>query len=207
VTFAVEWMLDGRRMIAVPSGELPGGTDDRDWAQQEAEALAQFHGLGGERTAAIAATLVGVRQLAGRLDGSHFLIYDINTELVAPLRIALLDIEPTGPQRQAFLSPPAPLAPQLRQAVNTPLGEGVSSVLLTNRPGVAEVRWMYVAAGVTLLATLAPVARQAVMGAAAAVEDLLAELRLEGAAVAASASFDPAQIVAESLADQPAWRS
>ena len=61
------------------------------------------------------------------------------------------------------------------------------------------------ASGLTLAATLAPVATAAAMSAAITAEDLLAALRIDGGLLETSNAFDVEALIAQSREGQPEW--
>lgn len=198
----IEAELDESRMVPVPA-TVDGAVES--WARERAESLRATHGLDEQRTVAIVAALVAAHQLAARGRGQYFLLFDPLTTLVAPLHVVISEGELAPVGQRGFLLPTALRAPDLRLTPETVFGIGCSSTFLTMRPGMAEIRWLFVATGVTLAATLAPVATAATMSMGITAEDLFVALSIEGGRLSRSADFRPEVLIAETYEAQEQW--
>lgn len=194
--------LDESRMIPVPATI---DADVESWARDRAESLRSVHGLDEQRTSAIVAALVVAHRLAAQGRGQFFLLFDPLSKLVAPFHVVISEGELAPTAQRDFLLPTAPRSPELRLTPETAFGVGCSSTLLTTRPGMAEIRWLFVATGMTLAATLAPVATAATMSMGITAEDLLGALSVEGGRLSRSAAFEPEVLIAETRDAQEEW--
>lgn len=189
-------------MIPVPATI---DADVESWARDRAEPLRSVHGLDEQRTSVIVAALVVAHRLAARGRGQFFLLFDPLSKLVAPFHVVISEGELAPTAQRNFLLPTAPRPPELRLTSETAFGVGCSSTLLTTRPGTAEIRWLFVATGMTLAATLAPVATVATMSMGITAEDLLGALSVEGGRLGRSAVFEPEALIAETRDAQEEW--
>lgn len=194
--------LDESRMIPVPA-TIDG--DAESWARDRAESLRSTHGLDEQRTSAIGAALLAARHLAIRGRGQFFLLFDPLSKLAAPFHMVISEGELAPTAQRDFLLPTASRPPELRLTPETVFGVGCSSTFLTTRPGMAEIRWLFVATGVTLAATLAPVATAATMSMGITAEDLLGALNVEGGQLGSSAAFEPEVLIATMRDAQGRW--
>lgn len=199
-----ELTLDPSRMIEVPGSDRIPLDERASWARDAAQALGAIHGLERQRIESIEAGLEAIRHLAARSAGTYIAIYDPLTRLLAPLRLITAERELDEAEQHAYLHPPTLLGGQMRMTPPTALGIGCSSTFPTTRGDMAEIRWIFMAEHLTLLAVLAPVALSAALSAGVTAEDLLVRLKPDEE-VRASAAFDPRALVADAAETQPSW--
>lgn len=204
----LEFTLDPTRMVAVPA-DL--GQDDSarvSWAAAAAETLGQMQDLAAERITSIAAALQVIARVSAADPGSStVVVYDPITMAIAPVRLSVFESEPSFEEQVRFLRPGAPLSGQLRLTPPTVLGVGCSSAFPTESQGIAEMRWLFVVAGLALAVIVSPVSQAAALSIGVTVEDLLTAMTVSQAELSPSALFDPEALVTIDAAAQPSWQA
>lgn len=200
----IEFIQDPKRMVPIPAREF-SDAERVAWAAQEAKTLSDSHELDERRRDAIEAAFQVVYQDALSSEGMTVLIFDPLTHLVAPLRLQAIARPFTQAEQQTFMRSTGPLAGQMRLTPETSFGVGCSLAFPSPRQGFAEVRWLFVASDVTLVAVLAPASQAATLSMGVTVEDLLSTLRVDGVEERPSGAFDPARLVREAMHGQAEW--
>ncbi|MGM1017079.1 MAG: hypothetical protein ACQEW8_06025 [Actinomycetota bacterium] len=195
-------------MVAVPNDLGADDSSQRVWATDAAELWGRTHGLSADRIASMAAAMqVVAKTRTQEAASSTLVVYDPITMAVAPVVISLVEGEPSRDEQLRFLRPGAPLAGQLRLTPPTAFGVGCSSAFPTERRGIAEVRWLFVAGGHALAVVVSPVAQSAALSVGVTVEDLLTAVAVNGAELSPATHFHPETLVRIDDATQPAWSS
>lgn len=193
---------DEATSIVVPPDDL--GQRAGEWAQEAAGRLVSHHDLGAETRETLVRALVRAHRSAVDDPATNVLLFEPGTGSWAPLRLTLLERELDPDEQSRYLRPDAVLPPRLRTLVSRGLGPGCSSTVVESE-GRGSVRWLFVPAGLTFFAVLAPLAPPAIPLAAALVEGILDTVRIDGA-VGASPAFDPQALVDAGASDDVAWR-
>lgn len=198
----VSFEHDDATSIVVPSDDL--GERVGAWADEAVSRLARHHEFDAATRETLTRALVRAQRPAVADPATNILLFEPGTRSWAPLRLTLLDGALDTEAQSRFLRPEAVLPPRLRTLVSRSLGPGCSSTVADDK-GRGSVRWLFVPAGFTFFAVLAPLTPPAIPLAAAIAEGILDTVRIEGAG-AASAAFDPQALVDAGIPDDALWR-
>ncbi|KAA9089043.1 hypothetical protein [Microbacterium radiodurans] len=211
---AIRYAVDEELVIPIPAEALDV-SERESWA---ARAAARFGRLSAEASDrlrhALAREQATLSSSAGDADTGHggfsagFVAFDPVTSSFASTRLAVASVPFSPEQRRAFLLPEAPLPPQLRVGPTNSFGDSCSSTFpRAAHGGTAEIRWLWVAEDATLVASAAPIRLAATLGVGSVAEAVLRSVIVDGADARRQAEdFDPAELIALSQKEQPAWR-
>ncbi|MFJ2551400.1 hypothetical protein [Microbacterium sp. NPDC087591] len=200
----VDVRLDQTRMVPVPRTHTDAAARQA-WAEDIAGQWGRLHELADERVRWMTAGLEALATVAAGESGDLIVIFDPLSQAIAPVRLAIVEGEPTRAEQLSFLQPVAPLSGRLRLTPPTVFGIGCSSAFPTAQPGVAELRWLFIAGGCTLTAIASPVGQSAALSVGVTVEDLLTALSVGDRVLSRSPDFDPEALVRVDETAQPRW--
>jgi len=200
----IEVRLDQTRMVPVPR-TLSDEIARQAWAADVAGQWGQLHELPEERIRWMTAGLEALAVVAAGESDDLIVVFDPLSQAIAPVRLSIVEGEPTPAEQLSFLRPATPLSGRLRLTPPTVFGIGCSSAFPTVQPGVAEIRWLLVAGGCTLTAIASPVGQSAALSVGVTVEDLLAALSVGDRVLSRSSGFDPEELVRLDETAQPVW--
>jgi hypothetical protein len=189
----VGFEFDAATAIPLPGGDLGPG-DIGVWAAEAASRLAQLHEFAASETEVLTRALARAQTSAATDPATNVLIFEPGTRAWAPLRLTLASWEPDAAEQRRYLWPPAVLAPRLRPATATGLGEGCSSTVM-GEDGRGSVRWLFMTPGASFFAVLGPMDPVGISLSAARVEVLLDTVRIGAAPWAPSERLDVAALV------------
>jgi hypothetical protein len=198
----VSFEHDEATSIVLPADDL--GDQVGAWAREAVARLGRHHQFSAETVEILERALTRAQRSAIDDPATSVLLFEPGTGSWAPLRLTRLERELDAEEQSRFLRPDAALPPQVRTLVSRGLGPGCSSTVVESE-GRGSVRWLFVPAGLTFFAALAPLAPPAVPLVAAIAEQILDTVQIEGA-VGASAAIDPQALVAAGGSDDVSWR-
>ncbi|WP_194409233.1 hypothetical protein [Microbacterium cremeum] len=193
---------DEATSIVLPADDLGEGA--AAWADEAIARLAVHHDFGAGIRETLARALVRAQRSAVGDPATDVLLFERGTGSWVPLRLTLLERELDADEQSRYLRPDGVLPPRLRTLVSQGLGPGCSSTVVESE-GRGSVRWLFLPAGLTFFAVLAPMAAPAIPLAAAIAEGILDTVRIEGGG-GVSAAFDPQALVDAGASDDVSWR-
>jgi hypothetical protein len=200
----VDFGFDAATVVPLPGADLGSG-DVEAWAAGAAARMAGLHDLPPQETEVLARALARAQRSAASDPGTNLLTFEPATWSWAPLRLTLADWEPDAEEQRRYLWPPSVLAPRIRPARSTGLGEGCS-VTLMDEDGRGVVRWLFMTTGASFFAVLGPLDPAAIALSAARVEDLLDTVRIDGAPWTPSGLLDVPALVQSAQDPEGLWR-
>lgn len=200
----VDFGFDAATAIPLPGPDL-GAADVEAWAADAAARMAALHAFPPRETEVLARALARAQRSAASDPATSLLFFEPATWSWAPLRLTLAEWEPDAAEQRRYLWPESVLAPRIRPARSTGLGEGCSVTLL-DEDGRGAVRWLFMTTGAAFFAVLGPLAPAAVALSAPRVEDLLDTVRIDGAIWSPSALLDVGALVRSAEDAEGLWR-
>jgi len=199
----VDFEFDAATAIPLPGADL-GSADVAHWATEAAARMADLHEFAPQQTETLARALARAQEAAATDPATNVLTYEPAARAWAPLRLTLVESEPDAGEQRQYLWPPAVLAPRVRPAMSTGLGEGFSSTVM-DEDGRGSVRWLFMTTGASFFAVLGPLDPVAIGLSAARVEVLLDTVRIGGAPWAPSERLDVRSLVAPPADAEGMW--